>query len=155
VLLAYAGDIFGVLALVLISATALLMLVRKRLLRRTRNLELLRRIHIIVSALGGLFLILHVAYFVTYPISDGVLLGYVSSAVALIVWVTGTAFLERFRDSLFFHGSLSLAAISLMLMHAAVAGILVPIFLSETILASTTVFVLFRASKHLSKIIFD
>ena len=112
------GDIFGAFALTFIILTAALMLLRRRILKYTKNLDLLRRLHIYVSTLGGLFLVLHVAYFITYPLTTAVLLGYVSATMAGVVWITGTAFLERFKDSLFYHGSLSLAAISMMVIHA-------------------------------------
>ena len=120
------GDIFGFLALIFISATALFMLARKRILRYSRNLDLLRRIHVFVAVLGGLFLILHVAYYITYPITSPIILGYVSTGVAAVVWLTGMAFLERFKDTLFYHGSLSFAAISLIIIHAMSAGINLP-----------------------------
>ena len=128
------GDVFGILALALISATAVLMLLRRRILKRFKNLELMRRVHIAVAALGGLFLVLHVAYFIAWPLNTEILLGYISATVALVVWVTGTAFLERFRDSLYFHGTLSLSAISLMVIHSSAAGLNVPFAFAEVVL---------------------
>ncbi len=146
------GDIFGYLALVFIIFTAVFMLGRKRLLKYTRNLDLLRKIHILFSLLGGLFLTLHVAYFIAYPLTSAVMLGYVSAAVAGVVWVTGTAFLERFRDSLFYHGTLSLAAISMMVIHAASAGINIPISISYIVLALTSSIMIVKAYEHAGKI---
>ncbi len=142
------GDIFGLIALAFIGATAAFMLLRKKILKRFRNLELLRRTHIVVAALGGLFLVLHVAYFITYPLNTEIALGYASAALALVVWVTGTAFLERFRDSLYFHGTLSLSAISLMVIHSASAGINVPFAFAEAVLAGTTSIAVFKAYRH-------
>jgi hypothetical protein len=145
------GDIFGFVALGFIIFTAIFMLVRKKLLKYTKNLERLRRVHIYAATAGGIFLMLHVAYFITWPLTIGVLLGYVSASIATAVWLTGTAFLERFRDSLFFHGSLSLGAISLMVIHAASAGINFPILIGYGILLITTLVIIYKASQHATK----
>jgi len=145
------GDVFGLLALALISATAVLMLLRKRILKRFKNLDLMRRAHIVVAALGGLFLVLHVAYFITWPVNAEILLGYVSATLALVVWLTGTAFLERFRDSLYFHGTLSLSAISLMVIHSAAAGLNVPFALAEAVLGGTTVVAIYKTTIYIGK----
>ena len=145
------GDVFGLLALALISATAVLMLLRKRILKRFKNLDLMRRVHIVVAALGGLFLVLHVAYFITWPLNAEILLGYVSATLALVVWLTGTAFLERFRDSLYFHGTLSLSAISLMVIHSAAAGLNVPFAIAEVVLGGTTVVAIYKTTIYIGK----
>ena len=137
----------------MIVLTGLLMLLRRILIRRIRNLDLLRKVHITASAGGGSLLVLHVAYFATYPITTPVLLGYVATAFAVAVWLTGTAFLERFRDSLFFHGSLSLVAISAMSIYAFSAGVNLPTFVSEVGLAFTVSLILVRASIHINKIL--
>ena len=146
------GDIFGLLAIALISATAVFMLMRKRILKRFKNLELLRRVHIAVASLGGLFLVLHVAYFISYPLSLEIFLGYVSASLALVVWLTGTAFLERFRDSLYFHGTLSLSAISLMVIHSAAAGLNVPFAFAEVVLGGTTAVAVYKTTQYVGKI---
>ncbi len=145
------GDVLGILALGFIGFTAVFMLLRRKMLKYTKNLDLLRRIHIYASTLGGLFLILHVAYFVTWPLTTAIILGYISAAIAGVVWLTGAAFLERFRDSLFFHGTLSLAAISLMVIHAGSAGVNFPLFFTLGILLSTTLVVAYKASQHADK----
>ena len=146
------GDIFGIIALALMSVTAVLMLLRKKILKRVKNLELVRRIHVAIAAMAGLFLILHVAYFVSYPVTLAVLMGYVSAAIALVVWLTGTAFLERFRDSLYFHGTLSLSAISLMVIHSASAGLNIPFALAEFILVVTTWTVIYKTLVYMGKL---
>jgi hypothetical protein len=145
------GDVFGLVALVFIGATAVLMLFRRQILRRFKNLDLLRRVHIAVASLGGLFLVLHVAYFISYPITVEILFGYVSAGMALVVWLTGTAFLERFRDSLYFHGTLSLSAISLMVIHSSAAGLNVPFALAEVVLGGTTAVAIFKTSQYVQK----
>jgi hypothetical protein len=146
------GDIFGLLALALISATAVLMLLRRRILKRFKNLELMRRVHVAVAGLGGLFLVLHVAYFITWPLSIEITLGYVSATLALVVWLTGTAFLERFRDSLYFHGTLSLSAVSLMVIHSAAAGLNIPFAFAEAVLGGTTVVAVYKSTQYVGKI---
>jgi hypothetical protein len=146
------GDIFGLLALALISATAVLMLLRRRILKRFKNLELLRRVHIAVAGLCGLFLVLHVAYFISYPLNLAIFLGYVSATLALVVWLTGTAFLERFRDSLYFHGTLSLSAISLIVIHSAAAGLNVPFAFAEVVLGGTTAIAVYKTTQYIGKI---
>jgi hypothetical protein len=147
------GDIFGLLALFFIGFTAIFILLRKQVLKHTRNLNLLRKIHITFSALGGLFLVLHVAYFVSYPITLAVILGYAATAEAVVVWLTGTAFLERYRDSLFYHGSLSFAAISMMVIHAVSSGSNIPLYLGLIILGITSILVSQRAWGHAKKIL--
>lgn len=142
------GDLFGYTALVFIASTAVLMLLRKTLLRYTRNLELLRRVHLYVATLGGAFLALHVAYFVTYPVTSAVVVGYASAAVAVFVWLTGTAFLERLRDSLFFHGSISIVAIGLMVIHAMSSGTNVPAWMAEVMLTATAGVAFWKASHY-------
>ena len=146
------GDVFGLLALALISATAVLMLLRRRILKRFKNLDLIRRIHIAVASLGGLFLVLHVAYFISWPLNLEILLGYISATLALIVWLTGTAFLERFRDSLYFHGTLSLSAISLMVIHSSAAGLNVPIDFAEIVLVGTTGVAVYKTAQYIEKL---
>ena len=145
------GDIFGFLALGLIGFTSVFMLIRKHLLKYTKNLELLRKTHIYAATLGGLFLVLHVAYFITWPLTMPVAMGYVSAAIAGFVWLTGTAFLERFRDSLFYHGSLSFAAISLMAMHAAGSALNFPILVAYGIILASTLVVVYKATKHMDR----
>ncbi len=146
------GDVFGLAAIALMGATAVFMLLRKQMLKRFKNLERIRQAHVALATLAGLFLALHVAYFITWPVNLEILLGYVSAAIALVVWLTGTAFLERFRDSLYFHGTLSVSAISLMAIHSAAAGLNVPTALSEAVLVGTTWVALYKAVQYAQKI---
>lgn len=147
------GDVFGYLALALVVFTASFMLVRRRILRYTKNLNLLRKLHVYAATLAGLFIVLHVAYFFSYPTTDAIVWGYGSAALAVFVWITGTAFLERFRDSLFYHGAVSLSTIGLMVVHAAGAGVNIPVSESLVVLACVATITLFKAQGHLSKII--
>jgi len=152
-LLILLGDIFGFIALGLVIFTASFMLVRRRLLKYTKNLNLLRKVHVYAATGAGLFIVLHVAYFFGYPTTDAILLGYGSVAMAIFVWVTGTAFLERLRDSLFYHGTMSLSTIGLMVVHSAGAGVNIPVaFAAATLLVVASV-ALVKAWGHLSKVI--
>jgi hypothetical protein len=128
------GDAFGFLALLLIGFTAVF-----------------RRMHIIIAALGGLFLVSHAAYFIEYTLNLTIVLGYVSTTIALAVWLTGTAFLERFRDSLYFHSTLSLSAVSLMIIHSAAAGANLPLLLAALLLASTVIVGTVKSAQYIRK----
>lgn len=129
------------------------MLVRKRLLKYTKNLNLLRKVHIYAATAAGLFIVLHVSYFFSYPITDAVLLGYVSAAMAAFVWITGTAFLERLRDSLFYHGTMSVSTIGLMVVHSAGSGVNIPVAFAAAILFVVGSVTLAEAWGHLSKVV--
>lgn len=139
------GDVLGYLALLFLAASAAMMLIRKQLLARVKSLAHLRRLHVGVSALAGLFMALHAAYFIQFPLDYGVALGYVAAAGAVAVWLTGTAFLERLRDSLFFHGTLSLVVLGLVAVHSASAGFNLPGWAVDLTLGAT-VFALGTAS---------
>lgn len=147
------ADISGFLALIFITATAVLMFVKKRILSHISRQSLVSRIHIGMAVLGGAFLLLHADYFLQAPLTNfGVLLGYIATGVALIVWFTGFSFLERLRYSLLYHGSLSLFAIALMVAHSVNLGFSIPLYLSEILLAITGIIVLVRGSQHIIKI---
>jgi len=149
------ANLAGFLALFFIIVTAVLMYVKKRLFNRFQSHQgLIRNIHIIIASLGGAFLLLHADYFLSAPIlNTGIFLGYVSTVVALVVWFTGFSFLERLRYSLLYHGSLSLFAISLMVIHALELGFNISIGVTETILSVIAILTFFRAMFHISKIL--
>ena len=67
----------------------------------------------------------------------GVIIGYAAFAVSIVVWMTGTAFLERVRDSLLFHSSFSVVFISLALIHGASANANIEPIISEMLIAAT------------------
>ncbi len=170
-----AGDIFGYLALVFISLSALLiirknLLIRRRLLKgplnprrhlRRRqirgrllfmtNLIIVRRAHMFTAILGGLFLLLHVAYLISYPINDAIILGYIAVAAALFLGLTGTSYLQRFREARFYHGSISFAAIALMTIHAVGSGFNLPVWAVTATLLVTAGLVFMKAARHLGK----
>ncbi len=145
------GDASGFLALILIGLSSILMLLRSMVLKVTKNIAAVRGTHVAVSAAAGLFLLVHIVYLYTPPISVAIDLGYASVAVAVAVWLTGTAFLERLRDSLFFHGSLSSILVGLIMIHAAASSVNIPLFLAEIILGATLVVMVANATYHLSR----
>jgi hypothetical protein len=145
------GDVFGFVAVLLGGTSAFFMLIRGKLLKITRNLPAIRAIHVIISAGAGVFVILHVAYFYSYPITTGVLLGYAAFALSIAVWLTGTAFLEKVKDSLLFHSSFSMVFISLALIHAASANANIPPIVSELLIAATLIVIVSNVWYQLSK----
>jgi hypothetical protein len=149
------ANLAGFLALFFIIVTAVMMFIKKRLFNRFQSHRgLIRNIHIIVAVLGGAFLLLHADYFINAPIlNTGILLGYVSTAIAVVVWFTGFSFMERLRYSLLYHGSLSLVAISLMVIHALELGFNISFEVTEALLAIIAVLTFSRAMLHVSKIL--
>ncbi len=105
------------------------------------------------ALLGGLFLILHVAYLISYPLNDAIILGYIAVVVALFLGITGTAYIQRFREARYFHGSISLAAIALMTIHAAGSGFNLPVWMATATLAATAGLVFTIAARHAGKML--
>ena len=149
------ADLAGFLALIFIAITAILMFVKKRLFTKYPSQRgLFNKVHIALASLGGGFLLIHADYFIHAPISNfWIFLGYLSTAVALIVWFSGFSFLEKQKYSIIYHGSLSLAAISLMAIHSVELGFNISIWLSELVLASIVVITFSRAIQHGIKIL--
>ena len=146
-----AGDLYGFLALFFIALAAALMLLRSKLLKITKNLGAVRSIHVAVSTLGGFFLVLHIAVQFLPPISTGIIFGYGAVIVSVAVWLTGTAFLEKVKDSLFFHGVVSAILIPLSMMHAATAGTNIPFYWSQILLAGTAGVIFANAALHIKR----
>ena len=149
------ADLSGFLALIFIPATALLMFLKVRLFNRYQShKDFIKNTHIVVASLGGAFLLLHADFFLNAPIwNTGIFLGYLSTAVAIIVWFTGFSFLERLRYSLLYHGSLSLFAISLMVIHTVELGFNISIGAVEGVLVVVAVLTFYRAALHLRRIL--
>lgn len=145
------GDIFGFAALLLVALAAFLMLVRSKLLKATRNLNLVRTIHVAVSALAGIFLVLHISILYLPPSTTGVLLGYAAVGVSAVLWLTGTAFLTKVKDSLFFHGILSGVFIPLAIMHAAITSPNITLDLSRLMIAGSAGVVFANAALQLRR----
>jgi hypothetical protein len=145
------GDLFGFAAIILTAVSAIFMFFRGKIVRRIKNLSLIRTIHIVISALAGLFLVLHVAYYITYPVNVGIYVGYVAFGTSLVVWLTGTGFLEKVKDSLLFHGSLSIGFVSLVLIHAASSGVNIPFVVSVPMILATIGILVANIGYHTSK----
>ena len=145
------GDASGFLALILIGLASMFMLVRSKLLKVTKNIAAIRITHIATAVLAGIFLLVHIAYLFALPISLSLDLGYVSVAVSVAVWLTGTAFLERLRDSLFFHGALSSALVGMIMVHAATSNVNIPFVFAQILLGATLVIMLANATYHLNR----
>lgn len=145
------GDVYGFAALIVIALASFFMLMRPALLKLTRNIMAIRVVHISLSTLAGVLLIVHVAYLFSPPVTTGIDLGYASIGIALMVWISGTAFLERLRDSLFFHGTLASLLVALALAHAATASTALPFDLSQAMLGGTAAILLANAAYQLQK----
>lgn len=133
------ADLFGFLALALIAATGVMMLFKRQLAAWMGSPERLWRLHIIIAGAGGVFLGLHVVLFLAFPISLPVFLGYAATGAALFVWITGGVYFQGARNSMFYHGLLSIGAIFLMVVHTFGAGRNIPPELSGLSLALTAV----------------
>lgn len=145
------GDATGFFALIFIGLSSMFMLLRTKLLKFTKNIFAIRVTHVGISALAGVFLVIHVAYLFALPVSVSLDLGYLAVGVSVTVWMTGTAFLERLRDSLFFHGALSTALVGLIMVHAATSNVNIPFVLSEIILVATLLVMLANATFQLKR----
>jgi len=146
------ADLFGFLALALIVATGVLMLFKKPLTICMGSPERLWRLHILVAGAGGLFLGLHVVLFLAFPLSLPVLLGYAATGAALFVWITGAVYFQGVRNSMFYHGLLSIGGIFLMVVHTFGAGRNIPVELSGLSLAVTAVLVLAGVTWRLARV---
>jgi hypothetical protein len=127
------------------------MLFKKRLTVWMGNPERLWRLHIVIAGAGGLFLGLHVVLFLAFPLSLPVLLGYGATGAALFVWITGGIYFQGARNSMFYHGLLSIGAIFLMIVHTFGAGRNIPVELSGLSLALIAVAVLAGVTWRLAK----
>jgi hypothetical protein len=145
------ADLSGFLALALIAATGVLMLFKKPLGAWMGSPEALWRLHILIAGAGGVFLGLHVVLFLAFPLSLPVLLGYAATGAALFVWITGAVYFQAVRNSMFYHGLLSIGGIFLMILHTFGAGRNIPVELSGLSLALTAVAVLAVVSWRLAK----
>ncbi len=145
------GDIYGFAALFLIALAAALMLLRSKLLKITRNVALLRSIHLSLSTLAGFFLSLHISSLFVWPATLGIMAGYAAVAVAVVAWLSGTAFLQKVKDSLFFHGVLSSMLIPLAMIHAATSSANFPAYFTDVFLAGTAAVVFANAALHIKR----
>ena len=146
------AEISGFAALFLIAGTGAMMFFRKQILRSTKNPDALRDLHVVIASLGGLFLIVHVAFFLLMRLTLPVLFGYLGAYVAFVVWVTGAVYLEGYRPSLFYHGLLALIAVSLIVVHVVSAGRDIPVLASGIALVVMAAVVVIGALKPIAEL---
>jgi len=108
----------------------------------------------VLASLGGLFLLLHVAFLIVYPINEAIILGYLAVVVALFLGITGVSYLQKFREARFYHGSIALSAIALMMVHAAGSGLNLPVWFATAMLLVTAGLVFAVAARHVGRILF-
>ena len=145
------GDLYGFLALFFMIFAAIMMLFRTKLLKWTKSLGAVRSIHVATSTLAGFFLILHISNQYLPPNSTGVILGYTAVFASVIVWLTGTMFLEKVKDTLFFHGVISGLLIPLSMIHAATTGSNIPFFWIQILVATTAAVIFANAALQLKR----
>lgn len=146
------GDISGFAAVIFTGLSAFMMVARSKLLKVTKNIKLIRSVHIAISSIAGLFMMVHISYYVSYPMSTGIFLGYAAIGIALAVWLTGSAFLEKVKDSLLFHGSLSFVFVTLALIHAASSAINFPVLFSVVLIIGALGVLFANIGYHVMKI---
>lgn len=148
----YYANLAGYAALILIIATGVIMLFKRAILRRMKDPGLLRTVHIVVAGLAGVFLVFHVVFFLLFPLSIPVLFGYVATYAALAIWITGTFYFEGLRNSMFYHGLLSLVGIALMAVHVFSAGRTLPDDVAGVVLVMMACSVLAIAVKRFTEL---
>ena len=119
------GDLAGFAALGFTGVSAALMVSRAKIVK-TFGADTVRELHVAVSVLAAVFLAAHIALLFSPPVTMALDLGYAGFALGLVLWGTGVGFLERNRDSFFFHGSLALAVVALVVVHAASSSTALP-----------------------------
>lgn len=147
------GELAGFGALAFTGASALLMIMRARLMGLVGGVSRLRSLHVTVSVAAVIFIAVHVYVLFLPPTTLPVLLGYAAVALGTALWLTGVGFLERNRDSFFLHGGLALALVSLVTVHAAASGTNIPVSfaLAALVVAGGSSFV--NAAYHWRRIV--
>ena len=134
------GNVTGVAALSLVCLSAFMMAFRARLLKPMGGSEELRKIHVFVALLALVLLAVHIGVMFSPPVTLPLDLGYAAFALGAVLWLTGIGFLERNRDSFLLHGSLAVALLALILVHAASSGVNFPAYVSvPTLLAAGSI----------------
>ena len=84
----------------------------------------------IVSVLALAFLTMHIGLLFNLPITIPLDLGYGAFVLGIFLWATGVGFLERNKDSYLLHGSVAIALVALILVHAASSGVNFPTYVA-------------------------
>ena len=145
------GDLAGFAALALVGASAAMMALRAKLVRALGGVEPLRGVHVVVSVLAAAFLAIHIALLFSPPMTVALDLGYGAFALGVVLWGTGVGFLERNRDSFFLHGSLAVALVALIVVHAASSGATLPPAVSVPALVASGLVAFASASYNVRK----
>jgi predicted ferric reductase len=147
------GDLTGFTALALAGLSAAIMALRARLVKLLGSAEALKTVHVAVSIFAVVFLAIHIFLLFTPPVTMAVDLGYGAFFLGVLLWGTGVGFLERNRGSFFLHGSLAVALIALVVVHAASAGVNVPPVVALSALLAAGVAAAANAFFHLSRLL--
>lgn len=126
----FLGDVTGFAALTFVGLSAFLMAFRARLLKPLGGTESLRNAHVIVSVLAVTFLTLHIGILFNLPVTIPLDLGYGAFILGIFLWATGVGFLERNKDSFMLHGSVAVAVVALIVVHAAASGVNFPSYVA-------------------------
>ena len=147
----FLGDLTGFSALALVGASAALMAFRAKLVRALGGVDTLRNVHVAVSVLAAASLAAHIALLFTPPVTVAVDLGYGAFARGMVLWATGVGFLQRNKDSFFLHGSLAVALLTLVVVHASASGVTIPPAVSVPALLAAGTLALVSASYNVRK----
>jgi hypothetical protein len=147
------GDLTGFAALAFTGLSASLMILRARLIRVLGGPNPVRTVHVAISVLAVGFIAAHVSLLFLPPITFAVDLGYASVILGVALWATGVGFLERNRDSFFMHGSLALALVAAVIVHAASSGTNFPVYVALVALVGAASIALTNAGYHLRKML--
>ncbi len=146
------GDLTGFAALATVGASAAIMAFRAKLVKVLGGANTLRTIHVSVSIMAVVFLSAHIALLFSPPITVALDLGYGAFILGVILWITGVGFLERNKDSFFLHGSLAVALVALVVVHAAASGATLPSLVSIPALVASGSVAFASASYNIKKL---
>lgn len=126
----FLGDVTGFVALTFVGLSAFLMAYRSKFLKPLGGTDSLRNIHVIVSVVAIAFLIFHIGLLFNLPVTLPLDLGYGAFILGIALWASGVGFLERNKDSFLLHGSLAVAVVALIVVHAASSGVNLPSYVA-------------------------
>ncbi|MDG7008982.1 MAG: hypothetical protein JRN06_12275 [Nitrososphaerota archaeon] len=148
----FLGDITGFAALAFVGLSAFMMALRARLVKSMGGTESLRSAHVIVSVVALVFLALHIGLLFNLPVTIPLDLGYGAFILGILLWVTGVGFLERNRDSFLLHGSVAVAVVALVVVHAAASGVNFPSYVAVPALVAAGSIALVSGAYNMKKL---
>ena len=146
------GDVTGFAALTFVALSAFMMAFRAKLLKPLGGVEPLRKVHVTVSVVAMAFLSLHIALMFNLPVTIPLDLGYAAVILGVFLWATGVGFLERNKDSFLLHGSVAVAVVALVLIHAAASGANFPSYVAVPALMTAGAIALVSGAYNVKKI---